>query len=145
MSRQLGAAGLALIKDFEHCELVAYQKFPGEPWTIGWGHTAGVKPGDTCTQEQADAWLVEDCAAVVLWVDHHTPDDLTQNQFDALVSFGYNVGLGNEQHSTLIRDILAHQDAAAADEFLKWDHQGGKQVAGLTRRREAERALFLAA
>jgi lysozyme len=138
----LGAAGKALIQSFETCRFIAYQDQRGV-WTIGWGHTAGVQLGDACTQAQADLWFLADaqwaCTAVMATIDVA----LTQNQFDALVSFTFNVGAGNEAHSTLIRLLNAGDTAGAADQFLVWNHIGGQVNAGLTRRREAERALFL--
>ena len=143
--RQLGSAGRALIKCFEQLRLVAYRNFPGEPWTIGWGHTGDVHQGDTCTPDQADKWFLEDTAKVVAAVDRDTPQDITQNQFDALVSFGYNLGISAEEHSTLLRDVISKNIPGAADEFLKWNHVNGQVVDGLTRRRRSERALFLCA
>jgi len=125
--------------------LVAYRNFPGEPWTIGWGHTGDVHQGDTCTPDQADKWFLEDTAKVVAAVDRDTPQDITQNQFDALVSFGYNLGISAEEHSTLLRDVISKNIPGAADEFLKWNHVNGQVVDGLTRRRRSERALFLCA
>lgn len=145
MSRQLGTAGRALIRLYEQLRLVAYRNFPGEPWTIGWGHTGDVHQGDTCTPDQADKWFTEDTAKVVAAVDRDTPQDITQNQFDALVSFGYNLGISAEEHSTLLRDVISKNIAGAADEFLKWNHVNGQVSDGLTRRRRAERALFLCA
>lgn len=144
--RQLGTAGEALIKYFEQLRLAAYRKFPGEPWTCGWGHTgADVGPDTTCDEARAEAWFLADTAKVVAATDTHTPPGITQNQFDALVSFGYNLGISAEEHSTLLRDLMAGDIQGAADEFLKWNHVNGQVVAGLTRRRQAERSLFLAA
>jgi lysozyme len=145
MSRGLGPAGEALIKGFETLQLTAYRKYPGEPWTCGWGHTGpDVGPSTVCDEPQADAWFLADTAKVVAATDAHTPLTLTQNQFDALVSFGYNLGISAEEHSTLLRDIMAGDLTDAAEEFLKWNHVNGQVSAGLTRRRQAERALFLA-
>jgi lysozyme len=111
--------------------------------TIGWGHTAGVQLGDTCTQAQADAWFQTDA----LWAGQailRTVDvALTQNQFDALVSFTFNVGVGAEAASTLLKVLNAGNYQAAADQFLRWDHVNGVVDPGLTRRRQAEQALFL--
>jgi GH24 family phage-related lysozyme (muramidase) len=140
--RWLAELGLDLLKSFEQCRLSAYRDSVGIP-TIGWGHTAGVRMGDTCSQEQADNWLVGDVQAAVNACDANAPKNLTQNQFDALVVFTFNVGVGAEAHSTLLAKLKAGDIAGAADEFLKWNHAGGVVVDGLTRRRQAERALFL--
>lgn len=145
---KLGKKGLELIKSFEGLRLVAYDD-GGGVWTIGYGHTKGVKRGDTCTMEQAEAWLVEDVEeaedAVKKWVD--VP--LVQDQFDALVSFVFNVGPGKPGlnkgfYSSTMRRLLNQSDyIGASNEFPRWNKDNGKVVAGLTRRREAERRLFL--
>ena len=138
----LGSKGEALIKSFETLALVAYPDSGGVP-TIGWGHTEGVKLGDTCTPEQAEIWFQEDSQAAVHGVDSSLTTNVTQNQFDALVSFAFNVGVGAEAHSTMAKLINARNFAGAAGEFPKWDHVDGVPKAGLLRRREAEQALFL--
>lgn len=147
-----GAKGQALIKSFEDCRLRAYPdpKTGGAPWTIGWGHTGPeVKPGLVWTQAQADAAFLSDLAAFERDVTSLVKVPLTQNQFDALVSFAYNVGsdidaddiaegLGD---STLLRKLNAGDYAGAADEFLKW--RKPINLPGILRRRKAERVLFL--
>ena len=138
----LGAAGEALIESFEELRLAAYLDQRGIP-TIGYGHTAGVKMGDTCTKDQADAWLAEDAQAAANGVEKSLQVFCTQNQFDALVSFTFNVGVGAEAHSTLAKLMNAGDIQGAADQFLVWDHVNGVPNAGLLRRRQAERALFL--
>jgi lysozyme len=138
----LGAAGEALIESFEELRLAAYLDQRSIP-TIGWGHTAGVKMGDTCTEAQADAWLLEDTQTAVNGVEKSLQVFCTQNQFDALVSFTFNVGVGAEAHSTLIKFMNAGDTKGAADQFLVWDHVNGVPNAGLLRRRQAEQALFL--
>jgi lysozyme len=134
--------GLALIKEFEGCRLEAYQDSVGV-WTIGYGHTRGVTEGMTCTQEQADKWLDKDVcgaeSAVMFWVEVA----LSSLQFDALVSFVYNLGPTKFRGSTLLQRLNERKYVHAADEFLRWNKAGGKVVAGLTRRRQAERELFL--
>lgn len=140
---QLGAAGKALIQSFESCKLIAYQD-QRNVWTIGWGHTGpDIVEGYTCTQAQADLWFIQDtsfaCRAVLSTVD--VP--LTQNEFDALASFTFNVGAGSEAHSTLIKLLNNGDFQGAADQFLVWNHVNGVANDGLTRRRRAERALFL--
>lgn len=148
MSFAIGQGGLELIKRFEKCRLEAYQDSVGV-WTIGWGHTRHVVEGLTCDQAQADAWLNDDLENAVLAVNSSLAPvaaaHLSQSKFDALVAFTFNVGVGAEAHSTLLRYVNALNFGQAADEFLKWNHAGGKVIAGLTARREAERALFLVA
>jgi len=139
----LGDHGKTLIKSFEQLRLTAYKRFPTEPWTIGWGHAKGVQAGDTCTEDQAEAWFIEDTQEAVDANNSLLVVTVTQNQFDALVSFAYNVGIGAESHSTLLRLVNASDFAGAANEFTKWDHVNGVVVPGLLRRREAERDLFL--
>lgn len=137
---RLGINGENLIKSFEQCRLVSY-KDSGGIWTIGWGHTKGVHEGLTCTQEQADAWFEEDAQGAIHDVDVLVKVVVSQNQIDALVSFQYNTG--GLHGSTLLSLLNAGNRAMAAEQFLRWDHVGGKQVAGLTTRRKAERSLFL--
>lgn len=142
---KIGKAGLDIIKSFESCSLIAYPDpgTGGEPWTIGWGHTGGVKKGDTCTQEQADAWLVQDVSHAELAVNllvHVTP---TQNQFDAMVAWVYNVGAHAAKTSTLVRKFNDRNMLGAAYEFKRWNKADGKELDGLTRRRLAEEKLFL--
>ncbi len=145
--RTINEAGATLIKGFEELRLQAYQKiYNGKPdkWTIGWGHTRGVKEGDTCTPEQAEAWFLEDLQDPERIVDELVPG-LSDNQFAAIVSFAYNVGTGQFQTSHLLKYLQQGDLSVAADELLKWNHEAGKVVDGLTRRRQAERALFLTA
>ena len=139
----LGAAGLALIKSFEQCRLAAYQDQRGV-WTIGWGHTGpAVTAQSVCSQADADAWLLQDTYAAQKAVNATVDVAITQNQFDALVSFTFNVGAGSEAHSTLVAKLNGGDTAGAADQFLVWDKVNGVQNAGLARRRAAERALFI--
>lgn len=139
----LGPKGKALIQSFEKLELVSYQDERGI-WTIGWGHTGSdVGPNQVCTPDQADTWFISDTQAAVHGVWRTVDVALTQNQFDALVSFTFNVGVGSEAHSTLVKLLNAGNVQGAADQFLVWNHVDGIPNAGLTRRREAERALFL--
>jgi len=130
--------GLHLTEQFEGCKLSAYQDSKGV-WTIGYGHTAGVYPGMTCTLLQAEAWLQADIewAQSRVSADVHVP--LTQPENDSLVDFVFNAGTGNFEHSTLLKLINVGDMAHAADEFAKWNKAGGLVVAGLLRRRLAER------
>ena len=133
--------GLALTESFEGCRLEAYQDSVGV-WTIGYGHTRGVRPGMTCTGEQAVQWLIEDTQIAVDAVNDLVDVALTQDEFDALVDFVFNLGGPALAHSTMRRLLNAGQYHAAAEQFDLWDHAGGKVVAGLLRRRQAEAALF---
>ncbi len=140
---QLGPKGKALIQSFESLRLQAYQDQRGV-WTIGWGHTGGIVPYQTCTPADADGWFTDDTQTSVNAVNRTADVALSQEQFDALVSFTFNVGQGAEAHSTLLSYVNQSNFAAAAAEFGKWDHVNGVPNAGLARRRAAERALFLA-
>ena len=135
-------SGLALIREFEGCRLTAYLDGAGIP-TIGYGHIQGVQMGDTCAQEQVDAWLTEDVAErAEAPVNRLVKVPLTQGQFDSLVSFTFNEGQGHLAESTLLKLINAGSFELAAQEFAKWNIVAGKPSAGLTRRREAEREMF---
>lgn len=136
-----GEKGLALIKHFEGLRLQAY-RCSADVWTIGYGHTAGVRPGDVITPEQADAFLREDVADAERVVGRFVRVPLTQCQFDALVSFTFNLGSGNLRTSTLLRLLNAGDYPRAAGQLLRWVNAGGKRLPGLVRRREAEKALF---
>lgn len=133
--------GMHLTESFESCRLTAYQDSVGVP-TIGWGHTSGVKLGMTCTQEQADQWLQQDVQSAVNAVNTMVKVQLTQQEFDALVDFTFNLGSGNLQHSTLLRLLNTGDYSAAAAEFDKWDRAGGQVMAGLLRRRQSEEDMF---
>ena len=127
---------------FEGCELHAYLDQRGFP-TIGYGHTAGVVIGDTCNEQQAQAWLYQDLYTADVAVNKAVTVCLTQNQFDALVSLAFNIGAYAFAHSTLVRILNAGSVQAAADQFLVWDKTNGQTNPGLLRRRNAERTLFL--
>ncbi|ENQ1070488.1 lysozyme [Enterobacter bugandensis] len=144
---QTSEKGIALIKQFEGCKLTAYQDSVGV-WTIGYGWTQPVdgKPiraGMTIKQETAERLLKTGLVSYESDVSRLVKVGLTQGQFDALVSFTYNLGARSLSTSTLLRKLNAGDYAGAADEFLRWNKAGGKILNGLTRRREAERALFL--
>lgn len=115
--------------------------------TIGYGHTGpNVKLGDKCSLEQATAYLTDDiCSCAVrisALIQPSTLSSLSQAQFDALVSFAYNVGMGRFQRSTLLKRLNAGDKKGAAQEFLKWNEAAGRALDGLTRRRKAEFAMF---
>ena len=139
-NKRIGQAGLALIKQYEGCRLAAYRCAAGV-WTIGYGHTAGVHSGMTITQAQADAYLQQDIAKFEGYVNNpaYVPitANLNQNQFDALVSFAFNLGAGNLRK--LCKGRTTAQIAQAMTQYCK---ANGKVLAGLRRRRAAEQALF---
>ncbi|EPH9701167.1 lysozyme [Escherichia coli] len=144
---QTSEKGIAVIKQFEGCKLTAYQDSVGV-WTIGYGWTQPVdgKPiraGMTIKQETAERLLKTGLVSYESDVSRLVKVGVTQGQFDALVSFTYNLGSRSLSTSTLLRKLNAGDYAGAADEFLRWNKAGGKVLNGLTRRREAERALFL--
>ncbi|MEM0704456.1 lysozyme [Enterobacter quasihormaechei] len=144
---QTSDKGIDLIKQFEGCKLSAYQDSVGV-WTIGYGWTQPVdgKPiraGMTIKQETAERLLKTGLVSYESDVSRLVKVGLTQGQFDALVSFTYNLGARSLSTSTLLRKLNAGDYAGAADEFLRWNKAGGKVLNGLIRRREAERALFL--
>ena len=125
------------IKGFESCHLKAY-KCPAGVWTIGWGHTKGVKEGQVITQAQADSLLDGDLLSFVTHVNK-LGLRLTQGQFDALVDFAYNCGTGNLDKSTLLRKVRVNAPLAEIQaEFRRWNKGGGKVLPGLVKRREWE-------
>ncbi|MGK7893024.1 MAG: lysozyme [Xenococcus sp. (in: cyanobacteria)] len=145
----MNQAGLHLIEEFEGLarkladgRITAYLDSVHVP-TIGYGHTKNVHLGLTITQQQAEEFLNQDLRVAEVGVQHLVKVSLNDNQFAALVSFAFNLGTGALAHSTLLRDLNAGNYSAAADQFLRWNRAGGCVLAGLTRRREAERKLFL--
>jgi GH24 family phage-related lysozyme (muramidase) len=141
-------AGIKLMHEFEGCRLAAYPdpgSRDGHPWTIGWGSTGpGIAKGVTWTQQEADERFAADLARFAGKVrDLLGGAPTTQGQFDALVAFSYNVGVTGFANSTLLRRHKAGDYGGAADEFLRWNKNDGKILPGLTRRRQAERALYL--
>lgn len=144
----INQAGLDLIKSFEGCELSAYPDpgTGGQPWTIGFGHTGPeVHLGLTITQDQADALLAQDLRGFETGVNDAVIHNATPNQFAAMVSFAYNVGLSAFEGSTLLRLFNEGDIDGAAAQFGQWTRAGGAVMPGLVRRREAEKALFLTA
>lgn len=139
--------GINLIKQFEGCRLTAYQDSVGV-WTIGYGWTQPVdgKPvakGMVITQQKANDLLKQGVVQYENGVNSLVKVQLNQNQFDALVDFAYNLGVNALKGSTLLKKLNAGDYGGAANEFTKWNKAGGKELAGLTRRREAEKSLFL--
>lgn len=138
---QISKDGIDLIKQFEGLYLKAYRCPAGVP-TIGYGHTAGVAVGQTITQQQADDYLRRDVRQFERAVARLVTVPLTQGQFDALVSFAFNLGEGALAQSTLLRLLNAGDYAGAAAQFDRWVYASGKKLSGLVKRRAAERALF---
>lgn len=128
--------GLDLIKQFEGCRLKAY-KCPAGVWTVGYGHTKDVTRDTIITHREADEFLKEDVQFVVNYINSFDRE-WTQNQFDALVSFAYNCGVGN-----LKKLINNRDDNDIPDAMLKYKHAGGKVLKGLERRRKEEVKLFV--
>jgi lysozyme len=139
---EISRKGIDLIKKFEGCRLKAYRCSAGVP-TIGYGNTyyedgSKVKIGDVITQERAESLLKE-----LVKNYYHQHKNITQNQFNAITSFCYNVGNGNYNKSTLKKKLLANpNDPTIRNEFMKWNKAGGKELLGLTRRRKAEADLY---
>ena len=145
---RFGAKGEALIKSFESLRLSSYLDQRGYA-TIGWGHRGWysadvpVALGQTCTAEQAEDWFQRDTQEAVNAVSRGLDVAVSQDKFDALVSFAFNCGITAFAHSTLLRDLNEGLVQSAANEFLKWDYCAGVPDPGLERRRKAERDLFL--
>lgn len=147
---QVSDTGIELIKSFEGFRANAYPdpKSGGDPWTVGYGTTKfpsgrPVKQGDKVTPAQAEMYLREDVKKFAISVDALVTVPLKQCQYDALVSFVYNLGATNFRKSTLLKKLNAKDYKGAADEFLRWVSPGSSVEAGLRRRRTAERDLFL--
>lgn len=134
--------GIALIKRFEGCKLTAYQDIVGV-WTIGFGFTKGVKAGDTMTMQECEHRLSDELRAYEAAVLSATNNEVTQNQFDALVSLAWNIGIEGMRRSTVIKQHNLGNYETAAHAFGMWNKAGGMVVQGLINRRNAEAALYL--
>lgn len=140
---EVSSKGLDLIKKYEGLRLNAY-RCPAGVWTIGYGHTATAEPGMRITQQEAERLLKEyDVGKYESAVNEYVTVSLSQNQFDALVSFAFNVGVYAFRTSTLLKRVNREDWRGAADEFERWVYGGGRRLAGLVRRRREERQLFL--
>lgn len=135
-------AGLNIVKEYEKCRLEAFLPTPNDVPTLGWGHTQGVKLGDSCTQEKADDWLRSDIHRAETCVEQSVLVPLTENEFSALVSLVYNIGVGAFRDSTLLRRLNDERMDDAAEQFLVWNKQKGRVLNGLVRRRQEEKDLF---
>ena len=133
--------GISLIKKFEGCELEAYYDAVNV-LTIAYGRTKNVQAGDTCTQEQADAWLEEELHEYGGYVNDAVTVDLEQNQFDALVSWVFNLGPANLKASTMLKFLNAGDYHLIPSQIKRWNKASGKVLEGLIRRREAEALMF---
>ena len=134
-------AGIDLIKSFEGCRTVAYQDAVGV-WTIGYGHTIDVKEGMSITQHQCDVMLEVDIETYENYVNKYVIVSLTQNQFDALVSWVYNLGPTNLRNSTMLKVLNAGNYNEVPYQMKRWNRAGGKVLKGLVVRRKAEAELF---
>ena len=140
---EISQKGTDLIKRFEGCRLSAY-KCPAGILTIGYGHTGSdVHPGMTITQNEADRLLKMDLVIHCNNVNNLVKVPLTQNQFDALVSFEFNVGYGALKTSTLLRLLNNKDYKGASEQFGRWVWGGGRILPGLVNRRKAEKELFI--
>lgn len=133
--------GLDLIKEFEGCRLTAY-RCPANVLTIGYGHTQGVYEGQKITDSQASEYLKADIAKFEKSVNNLVKVKVTQNMFDALVSFTYNLGAGALKTSTLLKYLNSEDYEKASSEFSKWNKAGGRVLTGLVKRRSLEKKLF---
>lgn len=141
MRMRLSDKGLDLIKKHEDLRLTSYL-CPAGKWTIGYGHTRGVTSGMSINEAEAELFLKDDVREAEDAVNRYVKVPLTQGQFDALVSFVFNLGVGNLLRSTLLRMINLRRYRRAATEFLRWVYGGGKKLGGLIRRRKHEKNLF---
>ena len=133
--------GLHLTEGFEGFRATSYQDQVGV-WTIGYGHTKGVRSGMHCDEMMALAWLKQDIEDASQAVNLFVKTQINQEEFDALVDFTFNLGIYAFLHSTMLVRINARDFVGAAGEFERWDKAGGKEVAGLLRRRLTEKELF---
>lgn len=148
MARQVNAAGVALVMEFEGFRATAY-RCPAGRWTLGYGRTRGVRPGDRVTREVAGQWLRDDLARAGAAVERLVKTPLNDNQFAALASFVFNLGEGSLAGSTLLRHVNAGRLEEVPAQLARWvkatDPATGKKrtLPGLERRRAAEAALWL--
>lgn len=139
----VGALGLNLIKNFEGLRLAAYKDIVGI-WTIGYGHTRTAKSGMVIDQSVAESLLKADLIDAEAAVNNYVNVELTQYQFDALVSLAFNIGTGAFSRSTLCKRINGREEQwRIGAEFLRWVYAGGKKIKGLDNRRVEERRLYL--
>ena len=138
---KISEEGIALIKKFEGCKLEAYLDAVDVP-TIAYGRTKDVKIGDICTQQQAEDWLEEELVEYAGYVEKAVTVPLEQNQFDALVSWTYNLGPASLNRSTALKLLNMSEYDGVPAQLKRWNKAGGKVLDGLVRRREAEAEMF---
>ena len=138
---KIGAEGIELIKHFEGCELSSYHCAAGVV-TIGYGHTLTAEEGQEITQEEAEELLCKDLEEFEHYINQYVEAELTQNQFDALVAWTFNLGPGNLKESTLLKRLNEGDFDDVPNQIRRWTKAGGKELPGLVRRREAEALLF---
>jgi lysozyme len=138
---KISQEGLSLIKKFEGCELEAYKCAAGV-WTIGYGSTKGVKEGDTLTKEETDNLLLHEMDEYEGYVLEAVEMPLSQHQFDAIVSWTFNLGPSNLKASTMLKVLNKGNYEDVPAQIKRWNKAGGKVLEGLIRRREAEALLF---
>jgi len=139
--RAISQEGLALIKKFEGCELTSYQDVVGV-WTIGYGHTKGVEDGMSITPDEAIQMLEEELLEYEGYINELVTKELEQCEFDALVSWVYNLGPTNLRESTLLRILNEGDKKGVPAQIRRWNKAGGETLEGLVRRREAESLLW---
>ena len=133
--------GLDLIKHFESLQLKAY-KCSANVWTIGYGHTKNVKEGDRICEDQANCFLMQDLYSVERAIVRLVKVKINQNQFDALCSLIFNIGISAFNKSTLLAKLNKDDYVGAAEQFRRWNKVNNVVMAGLVRRRQAEEDLF---
>ena len=133
--------GLDIIKHFESLQLKAY-KCSANVWTIGYGHTKNVKEGDRISEDQANYFLMQDLYSVERAIIRHVKTEINQNQFDALCSLIFNIGITAFKDSTLLNKLNNNDFNGASNEFKRWNRVNGIVMRGLIRRRQAEQDLF---
>lgn len=139
--RVLSMEGISLIKKFEGCELASYQDSVGV-WTIGYGHTKGIKEGMSITQDEANQMLEEELPEYEGYINELVTTELEQCEYDALVAWVYNLGPTNLRESTLLRILNEGDKEGVPAQIKRWNKAGGQTLNGLVRRREAEALLF---
>ena len=140
-SMKTSGIGIELIKEFEGCRQVAYQDSVGV-WTIGYGHTKDVYEGQLVIKKTCETMLAEDLEEFENYVESYVKVELSQNQFDALVAWTFNLGPGNLSESTMLKKLNEGDYDAVPDEMRRWNKAGGEVLNGLVRRRDAEAELF---
>ena len=138
---KISQEGLALIKKFEGCKLDSYKCSAGV-WTIGYGSTKGIEEGMSITQEEAEELLIKDIAVFEEEIEKAVIVPLTQHQFDALVSWTFNLGGANLNASTMLKVLNKCEYEEVPAQMKRWNKAGGKVLQGLIRRRNAEALLF---